>query len=105
MVLTAALLTRCQGSEVELDLGQQVVDMVRSLYRTKHKLPAQVRKKKKVELFWTNKLFLCFSSAAGDEKKNDVQDGEESGNLHRVLEIVVASSKRTLEALACHICN
>lgn len=43
MVLTAALLTRLQGSGVELDLGQQVVDMVRSLYRTKHKLPAQVR--------------------------------------------------------------
>lgn len=41
VVLTAALLTRCQGSGVELDLGQQVVDMVRSLYRTKHKLPAQ----------------------------------------------------------------
>lgn len=46
VVLTAALLTRCQGSGVELDLGQQVVDMVRSLYRTKHKLPAQVKKKK-----------------------------------------------------------
>lgn len=47
VVLTAALLTRCQGSGVELDLGQQVVDMVRSLYRTKHKLPGQVREKKK----------------------------------------------------------
>lgn len=42
VVLTSALLTRCQGSGVELDLGQQVVAMARSLYRTKHKLPAQV---------------------------------------------------------------
>ncbi|XP_041814881.1 neuroblastoma-amplified sequence [Chelmon rostratus] len=41
VVLTSALLTRCQGSEVRLDLGQQVVTMVRSLYNTKHKLPAQ----------------------------------------------------------------
>nr|XP_046229839.1 neuroblastoma-amplified sequence isoform X2 [Scatophagus argus] len=41
VVLTSALLTRCQGSEVKLDLGQQVVIMVRSLYNTKHKLPAQ----------------------------------------------------------------
>lgn len=37
VVLTSALLTRCEGSE----LGQQVVTMVRSLYNTKHKLPAQ----------------------------------------------------------------
>lgn len=42
VVLTSALLTRCQASEVKLDLGQQVVTMVRSLYNTKHKLPAQV---------------------------------------------------------------
>ncbi|XP_037607505.1 neuroblastoma-amplified sequence [Sebastes umbrosus] len=41
VVLTSALLTRCQASEVKLDLGQQVVTMVRSLYNTKHKLPAQ----------------------------------------------------------------
>ncbi|XP_045917344.1 neuroblastoma-amplified sequence-like [Micropterus dolomieu] len=41
VVLNTALLTRCQGSEVRLDLGQQVVNMVRSLYNTKHKLPAQ----------------------------------------------------------------
>ncbi|XP_076004832.1 NBAS subunit of NRZ tethering complex isoform X2 [Genypterus blacodes] len=41
VVLTSSLLTHCQGSEVELDLGQQVVTMVRSLYNTKHKLPAQ----------------------------------------------------------------
>ncbi|XP_070705315.1 NBAS subunit of NRZ tethering complex [Pempheris klunzingeri] len=41
VVLTSALLTRCQGSEAKLDLGQQVVTMVRSLYNTKHKLPAQ----------------------------------------------------------------
>uniref|UniRef100_A0A7N6AQ89 Neuroblastoma-amplified sequence N-terminal domain-containing protein n=1 Tax=Anabas testudineus TaxID=64144 RepID=A0A7N6AQ89_ANATE len=39
VVLTSALLTRCQGSEVNPDLGQQVVTMVRSLYNTKHKLP------------------------------------------------------------------
>lgn len=39
VLLTSALLTYCQGSEV--DLGQQVVSMVRSLYKTKHKLPAQ----------------------------------------------------------------
>uniref|UniRef100_A0A7N6BUP1 Neuroblastoma-amplified sequence N-terminal domain-containing protein n=1 Tax=Anabas testudineus TaxID=64144 RepID=A0A7N6BUP1_ANATE len=41
VVLTSALLTRCQGSEVNPDLGQQVVTMVRSLYNTKHKLPVQ----------------------------------------------------------------
>ncbi|KAI4801676.1 hypothetical protein KUCAC02_019554 [Chaenocephalus aceratus] len=41
VALTSALLTRCQASEVKLDLGQQVVVMVRSLYNTKHKLPAQ----------------------------------------------------------------
>uniref|UniRef100_A0A674N713 NBAS subunit of NRZ tethering complex n=1 Tax=Takifugu rubripes TaxID=31033 RepID=A0A674N713_TAKRU len=40
VALTSALLTRCQGSEVTLDLGRQVVAMVRSLYNTKHKLPA-----------------------------------------------------------------
>uniref|UniRef100_A0A4W6EIV0 NBAS subunit of NRZ tethering complex n=1 Tax=Lates calcarifer TaxID=8187 RepID=A0A4W6EIV0_LATCA len=39
VVLTSALLTHCQGSEVKLDLGQQVVNMVRTLYNTKHKLP------------------------------------------------------------------
>uniref|UniRef100_A0A8C5N9R9 Neuroblastoma-amplified sequence n=1 Tax=Gouania willdenowi TaxID=441366 RepID=A0A8C5N9R9_GOUWI len=39
--LTSALLRRCPGSEVKLDLGQQVVAMVRSLYSTKLKLPAQ----------------------------------------------------------------
>lgn len=42
VVLTSAILTRCQGPEVKLDLGQQVVAMVRSLYNTKHKLPVQV---------------------------------------------------------------
>ncbi|XP_040920272.1 neuroblastoma-amplified sequence isoform X2 [Toxotes jaculatrix] len=41
VVLTSALLTRCQGSEVKLDLGQQVVTMVWALYNTKHKLPVQ----------------------------------------------------------------
>ncbi|KAJ4929304.1 hypothetical protein JOQ06_004914, partial [Pogonophryne albipinna] len=41
VALTSALLTRCQASEVKLDLGQQVVAMVRSLYNTKNKLPAQ----------------------------------------------------------------
>ncbi|XP_035535019.1 neuroblastoma-amplified sequence [Morone saxatilis] len=41
VVLTSALLTHCQGSGVKLDLGQQVVTMVRSLYNTKHKLPIQ----------------------------------------------------------------
>uniref|UniRef100_A0A8C4NHH4 NBAS subunit of NRZ tethering complex n=1 Tax=Dicentrarchus labrax TaxID=13489 RepID=A0A8C4NHH4_DICLA len=45
VVLTSALLTRCQGSGVKLDLGQQVVTMVRSLYNTKHKLPVQVSSK------------------------------------------------------------
>uniref|UniRef100_A0A7N8WRD2 NBAS subunit of NRZ tethering complex n=1 Tax=Mastacembelus armatus TaxID=205130 RepID=A0A7N8WRD2_9TELE len=39
VVLTSALLTCCQGCEVILDLAQQVVTMVRSLYNTKHKLP------------------------------------------------------------------
>uniref|UniRef100_A0A671WBP3 NBAS subunit of NRZ tethering complex n=1 Tax=Sparus aurata TaxID=8175 RepID=A0A671WBP3_SPAAU len=39
VVLTSALLTCCQGSEGKLDLGQQVVTMVRSLYNAKHKLP------------------------------------------------------------------
>uniref|UniRef100_A0A674NUU7 NBAS subunit of NRZ tethering complex n=1 Tax=Takifugu rubripes TaxID=31033 RepID=A0A674NUU7_TAKRU len=43
VALTSALLTRCQGSEVTLDLGRQVVAMVRSLYNTKHKLPAPVK--------------------------------------------------------------
>uniref|UniRef100_A0A671WAL4 NBAS subunit of NRZ tethering complex n=1 Tax=Sparus aurata TaxID=8175 RepID=A0A671WAL4_SPAAU len=41
VVLTSALLTCCQGSEGKLDLGQQVVTMVRSLYNAKHKLPAE----------------------------------------------------------------
>nr|XP_019947114.1 PREDICTED: neuroblastoma-amplified sequence [Paralichthys olivaceus] len=41
VVLTSALLTRCQGSGVNLDLGQQIVTMVRTLYNTKHKLPVQ----------------------------------------------------------------
>uniref|UniRef100_A0A3P8P8Z5 Neuroblastoma-amplified sequence N-terminal domain-containing protein n=1 Tax=Astatotilapia calliptera TaxID=8154 RepID=A0A3P8P8Z5_ASTCA len=41
VVLTSALLTRCKGSEVKTDLGQQVVTMVRSLYNSKHKLPVQ----------------------------------------------------------------
>lgn len=45
VVLTSALLTCCQGSEVKADLGQQVVTMVRSLYSTKHKLPTQVNSK------------------------------------------------------------
>lgn len=40
--LTSSLLTHCQGSEVKVELGHQVVTMVRSLYNTKHKLPAQV---------------------------------------------------------------
>uniref|UniRef100_A0A3P8UP13 NBAS subunit of NRZ tethering complex n=1 Tax=Cynoglossus semilaevis TaxID=244447 RepID=A0A3P8UP13_CYNSE len=39
VVLTSALLTHCQGSEAKLDLGQQIVSMVRTLYNTKHKLP------------------------------------------------------------------
>ncbi|XP_077366540.1 NBAS subunit of NRZ tethering complex isoform X1 [Festucalex cinctus] len=41
VLLTSAMLTRCQGPGVEVDLGQQVVTMVRALYNTKHKLPAQ----------------------------------------------------------------
>ncbi|KAG7508827.1 neuroblastoma-amplified sequence [Solea senegalensis] len=41
VVLTSALLTHCQGSEGELDLGQQIVTMVRTLYNTKHKLPVK----------------------------------------------------------------
>lgn len=45
VVLTSALLTCCQGSEVKPDLGQQVVTIVRSLYNTKHKLPVQVNSK------------------------------------------------------------
>uniref|UniRef100_A0A3B3YHL4 NBAS subunit of NRZ tethering complex C-terminal domain-containing protein n=1 Tax=Poecilia mexicana TaxID=48701 RepID=A0A3B3YHL4_9TELE len=39
VMLTSALLTRCQASEGTLDLGQELVSMVRSLYKTKHKLP------------------------------------------------------------------
>uniref|UniRef100_A0A3B4G7Z2 NBAS subunit of NRZ tethering complex n=1 Tax=Pundamilia nyererei TaxID=303518 RepID=A0A3B4G7Z2_9CICH len=42
VVLTSALLTRCKGSEVKTDLGQQVVTMVRSLYNSKHKLPVHI---------------------------------------------------------------
>uniref|UniRef100_A0A8C6ML87 NBAS subunit of NRZ tethering complex n=1 Tax=Nothobranchius furzeri TaxID=105023 RepID=A0A8C6ML87_NOTFU len=41
VMLASLLLTRCQGSEVTLDLGQQIVTMVRSLFNTKHKLPVQ----------------------------------------------------------------
>ncbi|XP_036003421.1 neuroblastoma-amplified sequence isoform X3 [Fundulus heteroclitus] len=41
VMLTSALLTRCQASECRLDLGQELVSMVRSLYKTKHKLPVQ----------------------------------------------------------------
>uniref|UniRef100_A0A3Q3K2P3 Neuroblastoma-amplified sequence N-terminal domain-containing protein n=1 Tax=Monopterus albus TaxID=43700 RepID=A0A3Q3K2P3_MONAL len=52
VVLTSGLLTFCQGTEVRLDMAQQVVSMVRSLYNTKHKLPVQVNSK----LFF----FFCF---------------------------------------------
>lgn len=45
VALTSALLNRCQGSEVKLKLGQEVVAMVRSLYHTKHKIPAPVSNK------------------------------------------------------------
>lgn len=45
VALTSAWLTRCQGSEVKLKLGQEVVAMVRSLYNTKHKLPPAVSNK------------------------------------------------------------
>ncbi|XP_027896196.1 NBAS subunit of NRZ tethering complex [Xiphophorus couchianus] len=41
VMLTSTLLTRCQASESTLDLGQELVSMVRSLYKTKHKLPVQ----------------------------------------------------------------
>ncbi|MED6284033.1 hypothetical protein CHARACLAT_015136, partial [Characodon lateralis] len=41
VMLTSALLTCCQASEGRLDLGQELVSMVRSLYKTKHKLPVQ----------------------------------------------------------------
>ncbi|XP_015247730.1 PREDICTED: neuroblastoma-amplified sequence [Cyprinodon variegatus] len=41
VMLTSALLTRCQASEGRLDLGQVLVSMVRSLYKTKHKLHVQ----------------------------------------------------------------
>ncbi|XP_061667899.1 NBAS subunit of NRZ tethering complex isoform X1 [Syngnathoides biaculeatus] len=41
VLLTSAMLTHCQGPEVEVDVGQQVVTTVRSLYNSKHKLPAQ----------------------------------------------------------------
>uniref|UniRef100_A0A667Y811 NBAS subunit of NRZ tethering complex n=1 Tax=Myripristis murdjan TaxID=586833 RepID=A0A667Y811_9TELE len=41
VALTSAVLTHCKCSEDKFDLGQQVVTMVRSLYNTKHKLPAQ----------------------------------------------------------------
>uniref|UniRef100_A0A8C5FM34 NBAS subunit of NRZ tethering complex n=1 Tax=Gadus morhua TaxID=8049 RepID=A0A8C5FM34_GADMO len=42
VVLSSALLALSQSPEVQVDLGQEVLSMVRSLYRTKHKLPAQV---------------------------------------------------------------
>ncbi|CAL8316749.1 unnamed protein product [Merluccius merluccius] len=41
VVLSSALLALSQGPEVPVDLGQEVLSMVRSLYSTKHKLPAQ----------------------------------------------------------------
>nr|XP_061806612.1 NBAS subunit of NRZ tethering complex-like [Nerophis lumbriciformis] len=41
VLLTSAMLTRCRRPDVEVDLGQQVLSMVRSLYGTKHKLPPQ----------------------------------------------------------------
>ncbi|XP_056437886.1 NBAS subunit of NRZ tethering complex [Gadus chalcogrammus] len=41
VVLSSALLALSQSPEVQVDLGQEVLSMVRSLYRTKHKLPAQ----------------------------------------------------------------
>uniref|UniRef100_A0A672H652 Uncharacterized protein n=1 Tax=Salarias fasciatus TaxID=181472 RepID=A0A672H652_SALFA len=70
VVLTSSLLTLCQGSEVKLDLGQQVVSMVRSLYSTKHKLPAQVRRKP-LHAFqsglWTHSA-LKLMSESGDEQ-------------------------------------
>uniref|UniRef100_A0A672GZU8 Neuroblastoma-amplified sequence N-terminal domain-containing protein n=1 Tax=Salarias fasciatus TaxID=181472 RepID=A0A672GZU8_SALFA len=71
VVLTSSLLTLCQGSEVKLDLGQQVVSMVRSLYSTKHKLPAQVRRKP-LHAFqsglWTHQSALKLMSESGDEQ-------------------------------------
>uniref|UniRef100_A0A8K9VB36 NBAS subunit of NRZ tethering complex n=1 Tax=Oncorhynchus mykiss TaxID=8022 RepID=A0A8K9VB36_ONCMY len=44
VVLTSSLIECCRGhgSEVRLDLGQEIMNMVRSLYPSKHKLPAQV---------------------------------------------------------------
>lgn len=42
VALTSALLTHRQAPECKLDPGQQVVGMVRSIYNTKHQLPAQV---------------------------------------------------------------
>ncbi|XP_052380578.1 NBAS subunit of NRZ tethering complex isoform X2 [Oncorhynchus keta] len=43
VVLTSSLIECCRGhgSEVRLDLGQEIMNMVRSLYPSKHKLPAQ----------------------------------------------------------------
>ncbi|XP_034017552.1 neuroblastoma-amplified sequence isoform X2 [Thalassophryne amazonica] len=41
VVLSSALLTCCRGSQLNIDLGHQLVTMVRSLYDTKHKLPAR----------------------------------------------------------------
>ncbi|XP_051908566.1 NBAS subunit of NRZ tethering complex isoform X1 [Hippocampus zosterae] len=41
VLLTSTMLTHCQGPEVEVDLGQQVLTMIRALYNTKHKLPAE----------------------------------------------------------------
>ncbi|XP_045567435.1 neuroblastoma-amplified sequence-like [Salmo salar] len=43
VVLTSTLIECCrgQGSEIGLDLGQEIMNMVRSLYPSKHKLPAQ----------------------------------------------------------------
>lgn len=60
VLLTSALLTQCQGSEVKLDLGQQVVTMARSLYNTKHKLPAQVNNKH--SFIQPVNAYVCFTS-------------------------------------------
>uniref|UniRef100_A0A8C6NZ23 NBAS subunit of NRZ tethering complex n=1 Tax=Nothobranchius furzeri TaxID=105023 RepID=A0A8C6NZ23_NOTFU len=65
VMLASLLLTRCQGSEVTLDLGQQIVTMVRSLFNTKHKLPVQLLLQHQPSLLQPALKLMCES---GDEQ-------------------------------------
>uniref|UniRef100_A0A8C5A8F3 NBAS subunit of NRZ tethering complex n=1 Tax=Gadus morhua TaxID=8049 RepID=A0A8C5A8F3_GADMO len=63
VVLSSALLALSQSPEVQVDLGQEVLSMVRSLYRTKHKLPAQVLPTCVSTLIKSHKLIYHFDSS------------------------------------------